>query len=428
MSTRRDITEFDNSEPQGFEGTDTPDDFKIPPCTVEDVDRAVFNLFDQQLPLQAKKNKEGSKRIPVIFATGERFAVLRRKQPLRDRNGATILPLISIMRTGITQDPSNGMGPGQTSPIVIKRRISKESQTYKRLINSNNLSNSDNMATPDNNVDPDGSGATPGTLGSRREREEQTSDSKKGNLLKPTLGTNIYETLTIPPVKYYTATYDITFWSQYTQEMNEMIMTVMSLYQNRHRRNFKLETDKGYWFVGYVGSDFNQGENVDDFTDDERIIRYSFEISVNAYVIAPEYPGSPAYVRRYVSAPTVTFDTFQTFGKMILPVKSPGRADPNVFLLEDLYGDGDERPNSGVGARGNQQLIDAVGAGSPEASASVGGHVSKNAFTGIRTVRVSRDPFTGEERQVTLAVKGTTTSKGETVYKEQTVKKLGSLP
>ena len=102
MSTRRDITQINNSEPMGFEGNDTPGDIEIPPCTVEDVDRSVFNLFDKQLPFQAKTNSEGIKRIPVIFATGERFAVLRRKEPLRDKTGAIILPLISIMRSGIS--------------------------------------------------------------------------------------------------------------------------------------------------------------------------------------------------------------------------------------------------------------------------------------------------------------------------------------
>ena len=62
-------------------GADIDPDFHVPSCTVEDVDRAVFNLFEKDITLQYSLKKE-MKKIPVIFATGERFAVLRRKKPL----------------------------------------------------------------------------------------------------------------------------------------------------------------------------------------------------------------------------------------------------------------------------------------------------------------------------------------------------------
>ena len=92
MSTRYDKqSQSPNSIAGGYEGTDTGD-IVIPSCTIEDVDRAVFNLFEKQMPLQYKHRKK-TKRIPVIFATGERFAVLRRKRPLKDKNNALILPM-----------------------------------------------------------------------------------------------------------------------------------------------------------------------------------------------------------------------------------------------------------------------------------------------------------------------------------------------
>ena len=34
----------------GYEGLDSGDLY-VPPCTIEDVDRAIFNLFDKQIPL-----------------------------------------------------------------------------------------------------------------------------------------------------------------------------------------------------------------------------------------------------------------------------------------------------------------------------------------------------------------------------------------
>lgn len=427
MSTRRDITQINNSEPLGFEGNDTPGDIEIPPCTVEDVDRSVFNLFDKQLPFQAKTNSEGIKRIPVIFATGERFAVLRRKEPLRDKTGAIILPLISIMRSGINQDPDNGISGGQTSPIVIKRRLSRDNPIYKRLINEHRLKNQDDNAETSHNLSPVGSGAIPGTIGTRRTPSQQSEESRSGNLLKPQLSNNIYETLTIPPVKYYTATYNITFWSQYTQEMNNMLMTIMSLYQNNHRRTFKLETDKGYWFVGYASSELNPENNTDDFKDQERIIKCSFEIKVNAYIIAPQYPGSPSYIRRYVSAPTIEFDTFSTIGKIIVNPQTVQRNDPNIFVLEDLYSETNDLPDSGVGLSENESIVRSLDRFADNGSATVGGHINNASLSNIRTVVTDRNIFTGEVKQDVLSVKLVNPKKGETVYRSQLIQKIEDI-
>jgi len=423
MSTRRDITQINNSEPLGFEGNDTPGDIEIPPCTVEDVDRSVFNLFDKQLPFQAKSNSEGIKRIPVIFATGERFAVLRRKEPLRDKTGAIILPLISIMRSGINQDPDNGISGGQTSPIVIKRRLSKDNPIYKRLINENRLKNQDENADASHNLTPVGGGAIPGTIGTRRTPPHQSQESRSGNLLKPQLSNNIYETLTIPPVKYYTATYNITFWSQYTQEMNNMLMTIMSLYQNNHRRTFKLETDKGYWFVGYASSELNPENNTDDFKDQERLIRCSFEIKVNAYIIAPQYPGSPSYIRRYVSAPTIEFDTFSTIGKIIVNPQTVQRNDPNVFVLEDLYSETNDLPDTGDAS----SIVNSLNNHLDNGPATVGGYSNKASLSSVRTVVTDRNIFTGEERENILTIKTVNPRKGETVYREQLIQKIEDI-
>ena len=35
--------------PTGYEGENVPDDFSIPSCGIEDIDRAVFELFDKRL-------------------------------------------------------------------------------------------------------------------------------------------------------------------------------------------------------------------------------------------------------------------------------------------------------------------------------------------------------------------------------------------
>ena len=454
MATRKDqFANRPNAVGQGFEGSDSPGDYEIPSCTVEDVDRSVFNLFDKHLPLQAKEAGEGNKKIPVIFATGERFAVLRRKEPLRDKAGALILPLVSIMRTGMTQAVDHGMGPGQGGPITITKRISKESQIYNKLVNLQGISNQDSLASDAAvaNTSNKGEGTEPGRVATRQDGSAANQSDRKGQLLAPRIGKNIYETLTIPPVKFYTATYDITFWSQYTQEMNDMLMTVMSLDQNNHQRTFKLETDKGYWFVGFVDSDLASGNNSDDFTDDERLIRYSFSIKVGAYVLAPEYPGSPAYIRRTVSAPQISFSTISPTGDFNLPSThwgAPTRNDPDSHILKDLYSEFDPIPAVGVGQSPQaavKQAINSIGGelgptgqaasaasgGSSGASAGgsamIGGKESSNANKSTDIITTEIDPFTGKKVKKVLRIKSSNQRKGETVLKEEGMIDLGDL-
>ena len=73
----------------------TAEDFFIPESGIEDTDRGVFELFDKRLNFQVKIKDQASK-VPVVFSTGERFALTRRRKPIRDKNNAIILPIIPI--------------------------------------------------------------------------------------------------------------------------------------------------------------------------------------------------------------------------------------------------------------------------------------------------------------------------------------------
>jgi len=426
MSTRRTPNQAPVKIDTGFESLDSPSDIVVPSCTIEDLDRAVFNLFDVQLPLQVKQKGKGTKKVPVIFATGERFAILRRKIPIGDRgpsHSALILPMISIQRTNISQEADPAMGPGENLPIVIKRRLSKENPIYKRLINEIGLKNQDDAATEGNNIA--GGGSAPGTIGTRR-RQSQVSEAVGGNVLSPQLSNNIYETLTIPPIKYYSATYEVSVWVQYTQEMNEILMTIMSLYQNNHKRTFKLETPKGYWFVGYVSSDLNADNNTDDFTDQERLIRYNFSIKANGYIIAPQYPGSPAYVRRFVSAPSVEFGIFETNAQVFVGSPTPQAYAPNAYILEDLYSETNDIVNSAIPGPSPYDIANSLNNHIDSGESTVGGSTATQR-TNARVFVTQRDVFTGAERQGMLTIKNVNKRTGEVVYREQIATKLDDI-
>ena len=64
------------------------------PSTLETIDRAVFNYINT-LNLFATTNK-GWRQVPVIWSTAERSFHSKKNQDIRDKQGALILPLISI--------------------------------------------------------------------------------------------------------------------------------------------------------------------------------------------------------------------------------------------------------------------------------------------------------------------------------------------
>ena len=125
--------------PPKFEGTNVPSDFQIPSCGIEDIDRAVFQLFDDRLNFSIEVDGE-SKKVPVVFAAGERFALTRRSANFRDVNNALILPIISIERGTIDYSP--GLG-GYGTPIAsrdqisytVKRRLSETDRDYQNIVN-----------------------------------------------------------------------------------------------------------------------------------------------------------------------------------------------------------------------------------------------------------------------------------------------------
>tara|TARA_Y100000310_G_scaffold247740_1_gene253426 strand:+ start:1898 stop:3178 length:1281 start_codon:yes stop_codon:yes gene_type:complete len=407
-------------------GSSIDPDFHVPSCTIEDVDRALFNLFDKDMELFYKQ-KENLKRVPIIFATGERFAILRRKKPLRDKNGAIILPLISISRTGVEKDVARGMGTNQSGEIVIKKKLSAKDPVYQRLINKERLENQDDRATEGHYISnllsgntKDGLGAMPGTVARRGSDLEPNADFKNGRLISSALGNNIYEIYTLPAPRYYVASYEITIWAQYTQQMNNFITSIMSSGHTNGVETFRIETDKGYWFVAYLTSALTPGNNFSDFTSDERIVRYSFSMEVPGYIINPLYPGSEPTHRRYYSATQINFDMSQVgaIPQEIL-IGGPKSGKPDDYILQDLKTADDPAVSNTIGGHGVVAPADFY-----ETTAVGGSQSGRNPLT---VQRVYTDSETGQTVRQNLRIVGRNQRKGETVYREQITFDLGDI-
>jgi len=399
----------------GYEG-DPAEKFVMPSCTIEDVDRGVFELFDKELPFFYSR-KDNMKKVPVIFATGERFALLSRNKPLRDKSDALILPLISVVRTGIEQENGRGNSLHQGGPITVKVELSDDDPIYQRLQNRFGFKNADDIAISTNDSTSAGLGGStaPPKLASRRPGSPITVSARRGTVLEPHVTKNIFQFIEIPPIKQYTANYEITFWAQYTQEMNSMLTVMMNGYVENRKRTLVIETKAGYKFTAYVDAALSPQNNFDDFTDSERLVKYSFSLSVAAHLVASQEPGMPVPFRKTVSAPEISFDV--SSNSRGVPNSAPSAnvvsGDPQAYVLQDIRTKEDGYPPASIGANSNSILTGFPGA----AAAAIGGHESRLGNSGPTAIITDIDPFTGKREKRFILMSVSTPNKGETVFR-----------
>ena len=389
---------------------------EIPSCTIEDVDRALFNLFDRDMPL-LYTHRNDTKRVPIVFATGERFALIARKKPLRDRSNALILPVISIMRSGILFNVEAGMAVAPDIKHVIKRQLGKEDPIYQRLTNRLGLQNSDDLASPSAFIDIQNQrGAEAGRLASRRAGAGSVDAARQqaGNLLDPNLGNNIYEIYEIPAPTFFTATYEVTLWTQYTQEMNNLLAVIATENHFNATNAYRIETDKGYYFVAYFDATVSADNNFDDFSEEERLVRSSMTVTVPGYFVGTAYKGSPNKVRKFVSAPQLSFEVSIGDSDGSPTRQGIPTGDPGDLIMQDFLTTEDSQPGQFIGGTG--PIINAK-----NATPSIGGYSSPVGSTPSPEVVAMKSPFSAGKPESNFSVSKSRTSKqGETTYREIT--------
>lgn len=352
----------------GFDNVSIPDNLVIPSVGIEDVDVALFNLFNNEMRLSVIE-KTGIRSVPVIFASGEKWAMLKNGRGIRDKQNSLILPLIALGRTNIQQLPNDDIsGRGinqQTGDIVIKRRLNPNDRTYQSLINRLLIKNQDNVAV--NHSD-----ALSTQLSTERTIGELQDDPtySDGGLLASNLQNNVWEVITVPSPQFFTANYEVEIWVQYTEHMNQVMEGLITSFLPQGNA-WRLETKKGYWFIATVdGNLYSAENNYEDMSFEERIIKYKFNVRVPAYILASKTPGAPVPIRRYVSNPEISFKIAESNNLNISSMPDPylGSDDPTLPISsvkskrrdqrEDgstrLYSDGSRDPALQALARGDQ--------------------------------------------------------------------------
>lgn len=335
----------------GYEKESGTPDFYINSCGLEDVDTAIFNLFDKEIAPQVGKDETNLSKVPVIFAAGEKWSMLKTGRPVRDQMGSLILPLITIMRTDITQDmAADIVGRGinqQQGEIVIRRRLNKSDRDYQNLVNRLFLKNQVNLAVNTTDAVVNDQITVERQIGDRT----QDKDIVNGAYLKPNLLNNIFETIAVPTPQFYSVKYQVTVWTQYMQHSNQVIEKFISSFLPQSQ-SWRLDTQKGYWFVATVdGGAFTTESSFEDMSTSERFIKHNFVVNVPAYFFATQSPGAPVPLKRYVSSPSIQFKNFSMEDDVLTTEAASNKyllgSDDPTLPLDDQQNSLDDQRNVG---------------------------------------------------------------------------------
>ena len=223
---------------------------------IESIDYALYNFINEELNIYCETNK-GSQKVPVLFSTPERAFQIKNEQTLRKDNGRTInLPLITIKRTSMNKNPQNKGRYGVYVPPYFdfyKKGGSLELVRAVQQDRTKNFANSNAIRK-----------STGGDAVSR-----QTFPGENKNI--------VYESISVPYPTFIEVVYEIKMFSEYQQQMNQMMETITTFTGSPSR--FKIEYG-GNKYEAILDPSLAIGNNFDLGTEERR-----FETSLTTTVL-----------------------------------------------------------------------------------------------------------------------------------------------
>jgi hypothetical protein len=249
-----------------------------------DIDTTIADYMVSVIIPDVEENGRKIK-IPLNYANAERWNSARNNGYLRDQRGKIEIPLVMFKRNSVERDASlQHFKDGVTMPAYQK--YSKKNK-YERF----SLQNS----------------------------------------VKP-----VYELYSVAMPSYVTVTYEVMIWTSFTEHMNKIVEA------------FQYATDRywgkedGYKFRARIDS-FDTTQEVAEGS--ERIIRTTFSVSVNAYLLAENFNNQPTVKKEF------------TKKRVIFGVETDlTGTNGDLFTQPSLYNEYKEVIDF-VAVRGSQQAI-----------------------------------------------------------------------
>ena len=227
------------------------DDVPDVSISLMDLDSAIMFYFTEIIKPTVVDNGETVK-VPVMYASPERWFAIQKTGFMRDRKRQLILPVIAFRRTGMSKD--------ETIPVdKMDPEDPKFHYTFERKYNANNRY--DNFSVQ---------------YGLFPQRE--------------------YYNVAVPD--FMILTYDFMIWTHYIEQMNKIV----------ERINW---SEGAYW--GEPGK-MRFRTSIDSYTDStevserERIVRTEFSVTLKGYLL-PEAFNEIATTQKYLTPKKIIFTT-----------------------------------------------------------------------------------------------------------------------
>lgn len=236
--------------------------------TTEHVDRGVKRWFDEVVDVHVDYPDGSKRKVPIKFSSGERWVAAADRQGLRDRNGQLILPVIHITRSAFDPTAASTALGANVPRLQVARLVSEKTSDLANL----------DLSRP---------------ISQRRLRDGA-----------------VYEIVTIPFPVAGRMDYKVSIQAQSIQQMNQITERILyeleffdvpsfviSLGAKDDRpvqvgdgstelisHDVSTYTSRppldDYYFVGYLDGDWSSQGNLDEFTDQERIVELGFGFHV----------------------------------------------------------------------------------------------------------------------------------------------------
>ena len=217
---------------------------------LEHVDRAMWKWLTETMNIHCSTNK-GWKPVTTKWVAGERSYASKINKDFRDSGGALILPIITLQRDSVRKDPAfKGTAQAHVpdhpdykgGALTISRRVNQQKSAVFQKADSMKRNNQPNFRT--------------------RKKEKI-----------------VYETVSIPMPVYLEMAYTISIWSEYQQQMNEIIRPFAT--RRGGINNFIIEYENQR-YEAFMDADFSTESNVTELAADER----KYEAKINIRVLA----------------------------------------------------------------------------------------------------------------------------------------------
>jgi len=237
---------------RGYLYSRTDDDIKNPSVTLMDMDSAITFYFENVIQPSVKDNGENVK-VPIMYASPERWKAIQRDGFMRDKKRQTITPVIAYRRTSVEKDetlPQDKLDANNPNLFyTFEKKFSQENRY-------------DNFSTQIGNVP---------------QKE--------------------YYNVTFPD--YVTLSYDFIIWTSYIEQMNKIVERVVY-------------SDGAYWGDP---DKMRFRSSVDTFTDTtevsdvERLVRTNFSVTMRGYLLPEGNFDHRSTTQKFLTPKRVIFGT-----------------------------------------------------------------------------------------------------------------------